>query len=194
MGTLIELEPPAPRLAALRGIDQLAAEQLFAEEIRYYRAHMLEPVEPLRERCAAILGVTVDDLHELLRFRVFPDVQPTLDALRAARVRTVVASNWDASLPEVLASYGLRFDGVICSGMVGVAKPDRRLFDAALELAGVSAAETLHVGDSYEEDVVGARAAGIEPVLLRRRFPGSEPESQIRDVRVITTLSNLAAR
>jgi putative hydrolase of the HAD superfamily len=78
--------------------------------------------------------------------------------------------------------------------MVGVAKPDRRLFEAALELAGVSAAEALHVGDSYEEDVVGARAAGIEPVLLRRRLPGSEPESQIRDVRVITTLSNLAAR
>jgi putative hydrolase of the HAD superfamily len=55
---------------------------------------------------------------------------------------------------------------VVDSGVVGIEKPDPRIFDLALGLAGVGAAETLYVGDLYPVDVVGARRAGIEPVLL----------------------------
>ncbi len=48
------------------------------------------------------------------------------------------------------------------------AKPHRELFDKALEVSGCNADEVLHIGDSYGSDVLGARAAGIRPVLVQR--------------------------
>ncbi len=57
-------------------------------------------------------------------------------------------------------------DFVVDSGAVGVEKPDPAIFRIALERAGVSAAEAMHVGDLFPVDVVGARRAGLEPVLL----------------------------
>ena len=63
---------------------------------------------------------------------------------------------------------GLRghFAHVIDSAIVGAEKPDPRIFEHALEAAGASAERTLHVGDLYSVDVVGARAAGVHAVLL----------------------------
>jgi putative hydrolase of the HAD superfamily len=137
MGTLLELEPPAPRLAPLlpepRSLP--AIERAFAVEIAYYRAHMAEgrdraSVAALRERCARVLGEALGlgplpaaTLLQALRFRTFPDVAPTLRALRAAGLRLVVVSNWDALLPDVLAGVGLlaAVDVVVTSGAVGVA-------------------------------------------------------------------------
>ena len=55
------------------------------------------------------------------------------------------------------------------SAEVGAAKPDRVIFARALELAGVDAGAAVHAGDSVEADVLGARAAGIAPVLVDRR-------------------------
>ena len=57
-------------------------------------------------------------------------------------------------------------DIVIDSADEGVEKPDPRLFEIALSRAGAHADSTIHVGDIYQVDVVGARAAGIRPVLL----------------------------
>jgi len=65
--------------------------------------------------------------------------------------------------------------GVVTSSEFGARKPDPSIFAGALELAGVPAAKALHVGDSLEDDVAGARAAGIEAVLMRRDgSPGPE--------------------
>ena len=91
-------------------------------------------------------------------------------ALRAAGCALVVVSNWDVSLHERLAETGLAplVDGVVASAEVGVAKPERAIFERALALAGVRAADAWHVGDSVAEDVEGARAAGIRPVLVAR--------------------------
>jgi FMN phosphatase YigB (HAD superfamily) len=60
----------------------------------------------------------------------------------------------------------LRF--AVTSEQVGFAKPDRRIFQAALEKAGVKADEAIFVGDQYRIDVVGARNAGIQPILIDR--------------------------
>ena len=56
-------------------------------------------------------------------------------------------------------------DGVVSSAAAGAAKPAPAVFERALELAGVAAADALHVGDSLDNDVAGARAAGIRPLL-----------------------------
>jgi putative hydrolase of the HAD superfamily len=182
LGTLIELEPPAPLPAA---------------EVAYYRAHMLEGRDPrsvadLRRRCAEVAGLDVETLMALLVFRAYPEVADELRALRAAGLRLVVASNWDASLPQTLARVGLLelVDGVVTAAQCGAMKPDPAVFEAALALAGVAAADALHVGDSLTEDVAGAAAVGIEAVLVDRRGESS-PGGPAGPPRGPTTLSSL---
>jgi putative hydrolase of the HAD superfamily len=102
----------------------------------------------------------------------------------------IVVSNWDVSLAEVLQRIGLgsHIDGVVTSAQVGERKPSPAVFDAALALAGTAADRAIHVGDSVVEDVQGARAAGLEAVMLRRDG-GPGPAG----VRTITSLSELGA-
>jgi len=105
-----------------------------------------------------------------IRFSAYPDAAPALRELRARGLRLVVASNWDCSLGEVLERAGLAplVDGVVSSAMVGAAKPEPALFEAALDLGGCPAERALHVGDSVSKDVEGAARAGIAAVLLDR--------------------------
>lgn len=84
----------------------------------------------------------------------------------------VVANSTHGQVEQWLADAGLcsivgplpKVACVLDSHVVGFAKPDRRIFDMALIKLGISADECLHVGDSVQTDVVGARAAGITPV------------------------------
>jgi len=109
-------------------------------------------------------------LLDALRFEPYSDVRAALRRWRADGLSLIVVSNWDRSLHDVLRSTGLRelLDGVVCSSDVGRAKPDPAVFHAALELVGLPPERVVHIGDGPEEDVAGARAAGIEPILLRR--------------------------
>jgi putative hydrolase of the HAD superfamily len=109
-----------------------------------------------------------------LRFEAFEDAAPALTQLRSHGLRLVVVSNWDCSLPEVLDRVGLLplLDAVVTSAEVGAAKPAPAVFDAGLDAAGCDAAEAVHVGDSAENDVEGARAAGIRALLLSRGGQG----------------------
>jgi len=79
-----------------------------------------------------------------------------------------VISNADGTVEKLLNGAGLtphlRF--IVDSGLVGIEKPDRRIFDLALRQAGMSAADSYYVGDLFPVDVVGARNAGLTPVLL----------------------------
>lgn len=192
-GTLVAMEPPAPRLRAelaLRaGLDVTseAAEAAFRAEIAFYIEHHLEGRDPgslerLRDRCAAVVTESLDvagleprvvreAMLASLRFGAQPDAFGALQALRSRGVRLVVASNWDCSLGDVLARAGLLalVDGVVSSALAGAAKPDRAVFETALALAGTSAEEAVHVGDSPDHDIAGARAAGLRAILLDRR-------------------------
>ena len=109
-------------------------------------------------------------LLEAIRFEPFPDAVPALRALRAAGLKLVAASNWDVSLHEQLDRTGLSglLDGALSSAEVGAPKPDPEIFVRALALAGAQPDEAWHVGDDVEADVGGARAAGLEPVLIDR--------------------------
>jgi HAD superfamily hydrolase (TIGR01509 family) len=99
---------------------------------------------------------------------VLDDTKTTLAALRARGFRLVVVSNANGTLHRAFARLGLTgtVDAVFDSCDEGVEKPDPRFFQLALERVGARAATTIHVGDLFHVDVVGARAAGIEPVLL----------------------------
>lgn len=77
------------------------------------------------------------------------------------------------------------------SGIVGVEKPDRRMYEAALEMAGgVAAAEALHIGDSMRKDYAPARRAGMHALLLDR-FRTAEAEGWRRSGAAV--LPDLAA-
>jgi putative hydrolase of the HAD superfamily len=217
LGTLLELQPPVPALReelAARGVhvDDAEAGAALVAEIAHYRAHHLEGSSPaavarLRRRCAeemrAALPERVRDalpLDELeaamiaaLRFRPYPDAPAALEQLRDRGQRLVVVSNWDVSLHDQLAQDGLGklLHGVVSSAELGAAKPAPAAFDRALELAGVPAEEAVHVGDRVEEDVEGARAAGISPILVIRdgQPPAVEPPVwTIRSLRELEAL------
>lgn len=104
-------------------------------------------------------------------WHVFPEVRGVLDALSEAGVRCAVISNWVWGLPELLHDLDLahHFEHIVASSRVGYDKPHPGIFRHALELAGVAGDEAIHVGDNPASDVAGARAAGIRPVLVRRR-------------------------
>jgi putative hydrolase of the HAD superfamily len=97
-----------------------------------------------------------------------PDgVEAALEDLRTLGLRLVVVSNANGRLTAVFERLGLAkyFDCLIDSFVEGVEKPDPRLFEIALARSGARADSTLHVGDLYHVDVVGARAAGLSAVL-----------------------------
>jgi HAD superfamily hydrolase (TIGR01509 family) len=121
--------------------------------------------------------------------RTMPGTAESLDRLRAAGFRLAVVSNSDGRVEEALAAAGIRdrFDVILDSALVGVEKPDPAIFRAALTALGVAPEEALYVGDLYEVDVVGARAAGIEAVLLV-----TEADVSARDCRRVESLVALA--
>ena len=95
----------------------------------------------------------------------------TAEALATLRARGLVVaciSNSDGTVAALLEQVGLasHLDFVVDSGVVGVEKPDPEIFRLALGRAGVAPAEAVHIGDLFAVDVVGARNAGLEPVLL----------------------------
>jgi putative hydrolase of the HAD superfamily len=106
-------------------------------------------------------------------WEVFPDVRPTLAALKARGLRLGLVSNFDGRLVSICNGLGIAgdFEVLVMSGRVGAAKPDPRIFEFALARLGVDAAETVHVGDSEREDVEGARAAGLRAILIQRAAP-----------------------
>jgi putative hydrolase of the HAD superfamily len=100
--------------------------------------------------------------------QVLPDVPEALQMLRDAGFCLVVVSNSDGTVEDGLSGVGLRafLHGVVDSAVVGAEKPDPAIFRHALDLAGTEPDRTLHVGDLFSVDVLGARAAGVHAVLL----------------------------
>jgi putative hydrolase of the HAD superfamily len=222
LGTLIGIEPPWQRFVDLLAsrhaipIDLDRAVAALRAEMAYYRGHCQAAGDAgslavLRAACADVVAgelggevagldraALTQTLLDCLRFAAYADAAPTLGALRRTGVRVVVLSNWDISLHDALAGCGLDglVDGVICSAEAGFAKPAPEIFHAALALAGVRPEQAVHVGDSYAEDVLGARAAGIEPVLLARPpgdggLIGAESPAPAGDVPTISSLAEL---
>ena len=97
-----------------------------------------------------------------------PDVIPALERLSSLGLTLAIASNANGVLQRMFERVGLtRFFHAICDSCVeGVEKPDPRFFQIVLQRAGGRPETTLHVGDLYHVDVVGARRAGLEAMLI----------------------------
>ena len=103
---------------------------------------------------------------------LYDDVVPTLEYLRDAGFKLAIVSNWDTPLDPLTERLGIAhyFDVIVAShdSLIRSSKPDPYIFNYTLATVGVSAEETIYVGDTYETDIVGARNAGIRPILVDR--------------------------
>ena len=107
-------------------------------------------------------------------WRVFPEVPEVLAALRGAGLRLAVISNFTDALVAVCRTHELDgyFDSMLASTVTGSQKPDVGIFREALRRTGADPRSSIHVGDNYVADVLGARAAGIDGVLVDRSRAG----------------------
>jgi putative hydrolase of the HAD superfamily len=210
LGTLVQLEPPAPRLqTSLRTrlgldlpVDRCAA--AMRAEMTYYGEHCARAsndaaLAVLRLECADVLADVLAAgpngaellpcLTDAITFTAFPDAGPALEALSAQGRRLAVVSNWDVSLPPLLVRLHLarHIELVVHSAAVGAAKPDPRPFLVALELLALEPGDCVHVGDDPVNDGDGAAAAGLRAILVDRRDAGW-PGRRVRSLTEVPAL------
>jgi putative hydrolase of the HAD superfamily len=120
-------------------------------------------------------------------FELYDDVLPVLGDLRRSGLKLGLISNTSRDLGAFVRHFELDVDAWIASGSYGKVKPSPLIFRAALELVGCEAGESLMVGDSPRDDVAGARAVGMQALLLDRA--GAFPDAAER----IESLAELPA-
>ncbi len=157
-----------PRRAALEAFRFYEENHLLArsreEALRLWEAFHIRLLTGLGlgEEAKGLARYFVEHWDDPRFWPLVPGAREVLEALKARGYPLAVVSNWDGLLPEVLEAVGLRpyFDHLAVSALVGVAKPDPRLFQEALLALGVAPGEALHIGDS-EADRLGAEALGL---------------------------------
>ena len=112
---------------------------------------------------------------------VFPDARIFFDQCPVPIY--IITNNGMPYMERALARNELKAAGVVSADAVRAYKPHREIFDEALRLSGCMPDEVVHIGDSYDTDAVGARGAGIRPVLLLRGH-----EQQYDDVDAVDNL------
>ncbi len=169
-GTLVELRDPVGALHALvpeRARDEV--ERAFRAEAEHYVAHAHEGRNPkavadLRAACTDVFNrelgsdLTPERFMGALVFEPIPGAVEAVEALRSRGLALAVASNWDASLVELLADLDVP---VVTSAEAAAPKPDPAIFRLALERLRVQPHRALHVGD-HENDRRGAEAVGMQ--------------------------------
>jgi HAD superfamily hydrolase (TIGR01549 family) len=150
---------------------------------------------------AALAARFLERFWTLDNWAPFPDVIDSMQRLRERGVKVGVLSNASSDLLDLLGTLGIldHCDFTVVSAIEGTKKPDRRIFEVALRRSGAEPPEAVHVGDMYVEDIVGARAVGVRPLLMDRgergMFP-NHPESESHppgSVEVVRDLSEVLA-
>ncbi|HET7743304.1 MAG TPA: HAD family hydrolase [Gaiellaceae bacterium] len=131
--------------------------------------------EPDRARDCATAMVRAWERHE--NFSLYEDVLPVFAELRRHALSIGLVSNGQRDLAEFVAHHGLEVDAIVGSRAHGRIKPHPSIFTAALGALDVAPEDAAMVGDSYEDDIEGARSLGMRAILLdrERRVP-EEPE------------------
>ncbi len=176
--------------AAIRAMlaDKRAADETAATPVRDLNEYLAGTLGLRDRRLQQAVDEVLFDHPEARHLVCAPGTEQVLAALQARGYRLAVLSNWSVDLPTLLSQLGLRpyLEAVFTSEALGYTKPDPAAFLAALERMDLAPGETAYVGDLYDVDVVGARRAGLRPILLDRAGVGLHPE-----VRTVTTLAGL---
>lgn len=186
--------PAAAVLSAQPGIRQSIRQQVNARHAD--RAHDLSFLR--REAIRALLQTAgepaelADPAFEVFfaerqRVELFADALPAL-AFWSARLPVVALSNGNADVHRV--GIGQHFRASVNARETGVAKPDRRIFEAGARAAGVAPHQVLHVGDDAHLDCTGALAAGMQVAWVNRAgqpwsHGDSRPHLEVRDLHAL---------
>ncbi len=124
-------------------------------------------------------------------WQAFEDTIPTLQSLKEKGVGVGLISNWNETARDVLEGTGIitYLDHIIISSEVDIEKPDERIFNIALDQAGVAASDCLYVGDNFYDDVIGSRKVGM-PSILINPFDQKGIE-EVEGVQVISNIKEL---
>lgn len=184
-----------------------AADQYFYEENARHPVEQRSPIEKtevysryeeiileaagLKVTKELALGVLmkVRELAKGVSFALFDDTLPTLKLLKARGLILGMISNLPEDKLPICQELGLTsyLDFIVTPREAGADKPDSAIFLTALKKAGIEASESIHVGDQYYFDIVGARNTGIKALFLDRYdlFP------EVSDCPRITNLSQI---
>jgi putative hydrolase of the HAD superfamily len=134
--------------------------------IRLIRPSVATDDDETLERCVRAIIDAFDRHHT---WQPYNDVLPTLTALHG-RYRLGMISDWSIGLGAIVRELGLTpfFDVLVVSATSRHNKPDPHLFETALQRADALGEYSIYVGDSYVQDILGARTVGIHPILIDR--------------------------
>jgi putative hydrolase of the HAD superfamily len=192
--TIVDFDPDEGEALVRRVVDRLAVPyERFAEVWRseeLIRRRMVGPLAPCLTTACETLGIEadVDELVgwrlELTRRMLRPraGLLETLAELRERRLRVGLISNCTEEVADAWpeTSFAHLFDHAVFSATAGVAKPDPEIYRLAAGGLGVDPEECLFVGDGANDELRGARDAGMTPVLIHR--DGHDPAwEQVRD-------------
>jgi HAD superfamily hydrolase (TIGR01662 family) len=170
------------------------------QELRYnhdvfirYTRKIIEVMGGTGDALDACATRIVDEWAACQHFFLYDDVTPVLRDLAARGLKIGLISNSHrclASFQQHFELHGL-ITAAVSSSEHGFLKPHPSIFEAALQLVGVPAAESLMVGDSMAHDIDGAIGIGMRGVLVRRGEPGAAVDAGSRNVPVIKSLLEL---
>jgi putative hydrolase of the HAD superfamily len=185
------LDPARYADARLAAIESLQRERDLVHDEEVWIAFTEEIVrgmggDPERSGACAAEMVAEWERHE--NFALYDDALPALEELRRHDLAIGLVTNGQRDLDEFVSHHGLVVDAAVGSRAHGRTKPHPSIFVAALRALGLSADEAVMVGDSFEDDIEGARALGMRAILLDR--DGLYPDA---DDRIDTLLALPAA-
>ncbi|KAJ2390478.1 Haloacid dehalogenase-like hydrolase domain-containing protein 3 [Coemansia sp. RSA 2559] len=134
----------------------------------------------------------IDNFNSVRGYRMFDEVPRVLGYLRRKGLKLGVISNMDEGADCVLRDLGIReyFDFVLKSVVVGVEKPNPKMFEIAISAVNVQAYDALHVGDSEKNDYVAAKSIGMQAILINRGPTAASLASQYPE-KYISSLDHL---
>jgi len=192
----LELDPARYETARLAAIDEVQQHPelvhdeevwiLFTEEIMVGMGG-----EPGRCRACAVEMVRRWERHH--NFSLYDDALPVLAEMRRHGLRIGLISNGQRDLEEFAEHHGLDVD-VACGSLAhGRIKPHPSIFEAALAALGVEVGEAVMIGDSYRDDIEGARALGMRAILVDREGVYPDEIDRIDTLRALPAALGLSA-
>jgi putative hydrolase of the HAD superfamily len=177
-------DAPPPVFAATEPPEIKQCERLWWFDIVhtvFYRVGMFERFDDFFDEVFDLFGRAETWL-------LYPETLDVLTGLKGKGLELGIISNFDSRLFGVVRGLGIEefFETVTISSLAHAAKPSGRIFKQALDKHAVEPRDALHVGDSFKDDVEGARQAGLTGVLLAR-----DGEPAARDASIIRTLDGI---
>jgi FMN phosphatase YigB (HAD superfamily) len=172
-----------------------ADEQTINEFWIDYYMNLLRPfvIEEDEPRLYKLARAVSQEFDKPTSWETYPDVLPTLKAIRCRGYTLGVISDWGIALGPILHRLKLTtyFDCLLVSAVTRHAKPSPSLYELALQRANAIGDYTIHIGDSYIHDVLGARSVGMTPILLDRPYRLQESNVDCLLVHSLTEILDL---